>query len=161
MNFQSQRPYVDVCLDYALSYSQAELSDAFSETVNRICKRPENSQYANGKPILIQHGPFETEASPTNVKDGLWSFFGNRPTFIWSRSTFADYYLKLKEELFQSYVPFTKFSEASFQDAMRLRVYQDSMNIIAGRNLDGKTTRSYSLLQKALWHLKKNARPEL
>ena len=74
MNFQSRRPYVEVCLDYALSYSQAELSNAFSRTISRISKRPENSQYANGKPVFIQHGPFETEALPSNIEDGLWHF---------------------------------------------------------------------------------------
>lgn len=160
MNFHSQIPYVDVCVEYALGYSSEQLSNAFSRTVARIGRRHQNDKYANRKPVLIQHGPFDTEALPTNIEDGLWHFFGNRVTRVWSTLPFAQVFLQVKEDMRQCYIPFRSFSEESFQDAMRLRVYQDSLNIIAGRSLDGTSSRKYSSVQKMLWRLKGNVPPE-
>lgn len=161
MDFTSQIPYVDVCVEYALGYSTEQLSSAFSRTVARICHRHQDDKHALGKPVPIQHGPFETEALPTNIEDGLWHFFGNRPTRSWSTLSFAAHFLEVKEDMVKSYVPFRSFSEESFQDAMRLRVYQDSLNIIAGRSLDDASSRKYSGIQKMLNRLKGHVPPEL
>lgn len=161
MDFKSKRTYVELCLDYALSYSQGELSSAFSKTVSRICKRDQSDELANEKPILIQHSPFEKELSPTNIEDGLWFFFGNRSTLTWSELSFTDYYTNLKNEMLKCYVPFRSLSDESYRDMMRLRVYQDSMNIIAGRKLDGKSKRKYSMIQRTLWNLKESQIPPL
>lgn len=161
MDFTSQTPYIDVCVDYALGYPAEHLSNAFSRTVARICRRHQGDKYAQGQPVLIQHGPFETETLPTNIEDGLWHFFGNRLTRSWSTLPFAAYFQEVKEEMKRCYVPFQSFSEESFQDAMRLRVYQDSLNIIAGRGLDGASSRKYSSVQKMLRRLKGHVPPEL
>ena len=161
MNFASTSPYVDVCVEYAYAYSQEKLSAEFSRTVNRISRRHSDSQYAVGKPIYFRHGPFETEALPTSIHDGLWHFFGNCRTRHWSQMAFADYFAEVKAEMVQCYVPFRSFSEESFQDAMRLRVYQDTMNIIAGRSVDGASSMTYSILERVKWRLRRATPPEL
>lgn len=161
MNFTSTSPYVDICIEYAYSYPQGTLSAEFSRTVNRICRRYSDSEYATTKPIYIRHGPFETEALPTNIHDGLWHFFGNRPTKSRNQLSFADYFVQVKAEMVQCYVPFRSFSGESFQDAMRLRVYQDTMNIIAGCSVDGISSKTYSPLQKFKWRLKRATPPDL
>lgn len=161
MNFASTLPYVDVCVEYAYAYTQSTLSGEFSRTVNRICRRHSDSEDAIGKPLYIRHGPFETEALPTSIHDGLWHFFGNRQTRNWSRLTFAAYFAQVKAEMVDCYIPFRSFSEENFQDAMRLRVYQDAMNIMAGRSLDGVSSKTYSTLQKVKWRLKRISPPEL
>lgn len=159
MDFASQTPYVDVCVEYALCYSAEQLSNAFSLSVARICCRHQDDKHATGKPALIQHGPFDTEVLPTNIEDGLWHFFGNRLTRSWSNLPFAVHFQEVKQDMMKCYVPFRLFSEESFQDAMRLRVYQDSLNIIAGRSLDNASSRRYSSVQKALHRLKKSHVP--
>ena len=161
MNFTSTSPYVDICIEYAYAYPQGTLSAEFSRTVNRISLRHSDGEYATTKPIYIRHGPFETEALPTSIHDGLWHFFGNRPTRSWNQLPFADYFAQVKAEMVQCYVPFRSFSGESFQDAMRLRVYQDTMNIIAGRLVDGVSSKTYSTLQKFKWRLKRATPPEL
>ncbi len=161
MDFTSQTPYVDVCVEYALAYSAEQLSDAFSLTVARICHRHKDSEYARGEPVLVQYGPFDGEALPTNIEDGLWHFFGNRWTPGWSTAPFAVHFLEVKQNMVKCYVPFRCFSEESFQDAMRLRVYQDSLNIIAGRRVNDRSSKKYSVVQKMLWRLKGNVPPDL
>jgi hypothetical protein len=160
MDFQSQQPYVDVCLDYALAYSESALGAAFSRTVSRISQRLENAEYLSRRPINIEMGPFDVITTPTDVEHGLYFFF-DRLTTSWPLMSFADYYSKIKADMVKCYVPFRFFSEESFQDSMRLRVYQDSMNIIAGRTLEGATSRSYSLARKIIWNVQKRARPAL
>jgi hypothetical protein len=161
MNFLSTTPYVDVCVEYAHAYSETALSAAFSRILSGIARRHADSQYANGNPIYIEHGPFEAEMSPTNIKDGLWHFFGNRLTRSWSTAPFTDYFAQVKVDMMESYVPFRSFSEEDFQDAMRLRVYQDAMNIIAGRSLDGASSKTYSVLERVLWRLRRTQPPKL
>ena len=161
MDFQSHRAYVDVCLDYALSYSQRTLGIAFTRTVMRITTHPENAQFLGRKPVRIQMGPGDVLSTPTDIEHGLYFFFG-QITREWPRSSFTAYYEKIRQDMTASYAPFRSFSENSFQDSMRLRVYQDSMNIIAGRTLDGATDRSYSKkCRKALRLLRNELKPAL
>jgi hypothetical protein len=161
LDFESSRSYVEVCLDYALSYTESELSRAFSKALKNICYREMNDEDSNKKPIYIEYSPFESEHLPTNIEDGLWRFFGNKKTLTWGDISFAEYYINLKDEMKKCYVPFRKFSEDSFQDSMRLRVYQDSMNIITGRKLNGKSKRHYSIIQRGLWRINRKQSPEL
>ncbi len=161
MNFESHTPYVDVCVEYAYAYTQAKLSTEFFRTVNRICCRHSDSEYAVGKPIYLRHGPFETEALPTSIHDGLWHFFGANRTRHLNQLPFADYFVQIKAEMVQCYVPFRSFSEESFQDAMRLRVYQDTMGIVAGRILSGSSSKRYSVVERVKWRLRRAPPPEL
>ena len=95
-------------------------------------------------------GPDDYVNIPQDIEHGLL-FFIDRNTRSWPKTSFVEYFHKLCEDLVACYLPFKCFSHEAFQDAMRLRVYQDSMNIIAGRQLDGTTNRNYSLVVK-LWH---------
>src|SRR3989304_4170396 len=119
MDFQSQQPYVDVCLDYALAYSESALSTAFSRTALRISQRPENAEYFGRRPIHVERNPFDPFDAvniPADVKDGLYFFFGPL-TRSWPRMSFAAYYSKVKTDMVECYTPFRSFSEDSFQDS--------------------------------------------
>jgi hypothetical protein len=147
MDFESQSPYVDVCLDYALAYSERELSSAFHRTLGRVSRRPECAEFLGLPSTRIFRGPDDYANVPHDIEHGLL-FFIDRNTRAWPKTSFVAYFNKFCEDMAASYVPFRCLSKEGFQDAMRLRVYQDSMNIIAGRSLDGTTNRAYSLFVK-------------
>ena len=160
MDFSSDRQYVEVCLDYALAYSERELSAAFDRVVTRVAYRPENIRFLNSAPVYVDMTHGDLLQTPTDIAGGL-RFFIQPLTRAWPAATFSAYFSKVKADMIQCYVPFRSFSAESFQDAMRLRVYQDAMNIIAGRSLDGMTKRKYSPLRKALAGLSSSERPAL
>jgi hypothetical protein len=162
MNFSSRITYADVCVDYAHAYSINELAAAFRGAATRICSRPESQAHIGSKPVIIRHGPDEVEASPTDIKDGLAHFFLGRPTQSWDRTDlpFCEYFKELKADLIKCYVPFRSFSQESFEDAMRLRVYQDSSNIKNGAQAKG-ATKSYSLVARMAYKLSPPAKPSL
>jgi hypothetical protein len=158
MDFKNHKKYIDVCIEYALSYSQDELSNEFSAVIQKISARYPDS---NSRPIKVQVYVNEYTSTPTNIIDGLWFFFGNRLTKKWSNKTFEEYYKEVKNEMISCYVPFREFTEQDFNDAMRLRVYQDALNIIAGRKIDIETTLSYSKFRKLTQIFKKITKPKL
>jgi len=157
MDFLTTQQYIDVCVDYALAYSAPQLSSEFSKTVNRI-----SSKYPESKtpPIRIQVYIDEWTTTPTNIEDGLWFFFGNRLTNKWPDKTFLEYFEQVKSDTYNSYLPFRVFDETDFEDAMRLRTYQDTLNIISGRKIDIPSKRKYTILQRLIAY-KKNAKPDL
>lgn len=154
MDFNSRKTYADVCVDYAHAYSINELTAAFRIATTRICSRPESQPHIGSSPVIIRHGSDEVEASPTDIKDGLAHFFWGRPTRSWDRTDlpFCDYFEQLKADLIKCYVPFRSFSQLSFEDAMRLRVYQDSSNIKNGAQPNG-VTKTYTLASRMAYKL--------
>jgi hypothetical protein len=102
----------------------------------------------------------EWATTPTDIEDGLWYFFGNRLTGKWPDKTFVEYFNEVKSDMRGSFIPFRDFDEVDFEDAMRLRVYQDAMNIIAGRKIDIPSTRKYSTLQRINSYVL-NVKPDL
>ena len=157
MNFSSSKAYVDVCIEYALGYSANELSSEFSKTVHRICL---NRRSPRSPPIRIQVYIDEWVTTPTDVEDGLWFFFGNRLTRKWPEKTFSEYFDEVKSDMCKSFIPFRNFDEIDFEDAMRLRVYQDALNIIAGRKIDVPSKRKYSTALRIHSYIL-NAKPDL
>ena len=155
MNFESQLPYVNVCLDYALAYSERELSNAFHKTLQSSNATAGVPEYLGRPSTRVFRGPDDYAKIPHDIEHGLL-FFIDRNTRSWPNTSFVEYFHKLCDDMVACYLPFRCFSHEAFQDAMRLRVYQDSMNIIAGRQLDGTTARSYSLVAK-FWRGLSNA----
>ena len=160
MDFASTQQYVDVCVDYALSYSEPRLCQAFHEALRRVSARPECLPF-RGRPLIRMdrtHG--EWIDLPQDIEKGLL-FFVEKETRGWRPVTFSQYYMQFCEDMKTCYVPFRSLSNESFQDAMRLRVYQDSMNIIAGRNIRDSTNRRYSLWRKLARRLSGELQPSL
>lgn len=157
MNFSSTQAYIDVCIEYALGYSSNKLSSEFSKTIKRICR---NRCASRTPPVRIQVYIDEWVSTPTDIEDGLWFFFGNRLTGKWPDKTFLEYFTEVKSDMCKSFIPFRDFDEVDFEDAMRLRVYQDAMNIIAGRKIDIPCARKYSTLQR-IYSYVLNVKPEL
>ena len=158
MNFDSNEKYIDVCIEYALSYTKDELSHAFSKVVARISSRHPSS---NSRPIDVAFPFNEVLATPTNIRDGLLFFFRNRLTNTWPSRSFREYYSDVKREMVSCYVPFRDFNEEDFQDSMRLRVYQDSLNILAGRKIDISSNKKFSTFNKLRYSLQNKIKPQL
>lgn len=155
---QPETPLSDVCISYALAYSEKRLSTEFSVVVNRISKRYPNS---TSPPVLIDHGNYEIEKSPTNVEDGIWRFFANIGGVPEGVSpSMGEAYASMKAKMVACYVPFRAFSEEDFLDLMRLKVYQLSMNIIARGNASGKAL-TYSPWQRAIYWVQHPSPPLL
>jgi head-tail adaptor len=140
MHFNSDSQYIDICIDYAHSYSEKELSLAFSTIVKKISNRYPNSKT---EPVKLELPFNEVQLLPTNIEDGLWWHFKSI-TRSWPEKKFSEYFQQVKSEMTKGYIPFRLFEECDFEDAMRLRVLQDSMNIIAGRKIDVNCKTKYS-----------------
>lgn len=158
MNFNLRENYIDVCIEYALSYKEEEISSAFSRVIATITSRYPHS---NTPPIDVVLPFNEVFSSPTNIGDALWFFFGNRLTNSWPTKKFNEYYEDVKNDMVKCFVPFRDFDEQDFQNSMRLRVFQDSLNIIAGRKIDIPSKRKYSAFNKMKYALLNADKPSL
>lgn len=154
----SNQPLSDVCISYALAYSEYELSNAFSRIVERIIQRHSEQKT---DPITISHGPFETEHLPTSIEDGLWHFFANVPSGVSGPSpTCIEAYKATKDHMITCFLPFRKFTEQDWQDAMKLKILQNSMNIIARGKAKGATL-SYSKFSRLVYTFRSLPPPPL
>lgn len=158
MDNKSNQKYIDLCIEYALAYSSNELSDQFTKIVNLVSSRYPESK---SKPIKINTYINEYTNSPTNIRDGLWFFFGNKNTTKWTSMNFDDYYAEIKSSMISCYVPFREFTEEDFQDSMKLQIYQDSLNIQAGRKIDIPSILKYSNFEKLKFRISNKKKPPL